>query len=205
MRWGRVRRRSTAFFLDAIAWFDEVKHGDPAFMAVAFMKTQKVDRVAAELLLRLWELTGEERYRRAGEAVIYAFLSDRTFHLVSSRADGTGVQLSSSDAAALAAANKRISNILRQAQQKGEPYERAMVYYYRGLIFLRNGDYENARAEDERAAVEGHVPAPPGQHGERSREHRMHERLGGERLLQAGGEQLRARIAGWPDLKLVGA
>lgn len=44
--------RRSAFFLDAIARFDEVKHGDPAFMAVAFMKTQKVDRVAAELLLR---------------------------------------------------------------------------------------------------------------------------------------------------------
>ncbi|ANY20880.1 Non-heme chloroperoxidase [Tsuneonella dongtanensis] len=43
--------RRSAFFLDAIARFDEVKHGDPAFMAVAFMKTQKVDRVAAKLLL----------------------------------------------------------------------------------------------------------------------------------------------------------
>ncbi|HEX8444603.1 MAG TPA: hypothetical protein VF631_13250 [Allosphingosinicella sp.] len=29
---------------------------------------------------------------------------------------------------------------------KGEPYERAMVYYYRGLGYLRAGDYENARA-----------------------------------------------------------
>lgn len=29
---------------------------------------------------------------------------------------------------------------------KGEPYERAMVYYYRGLIFLADADYENARA-----------------------------------------------------------
>lgn len=29
---------------------------------------------------------------------------------------------------------------------KGEPYERAMAYYYRGLIYLRKGDYENARA-----------------------------------------------------------
>lgn len=29
---------------------------------------------------------------------------------------------------------------------KGEPYERAMVYYYRGLVFLAQGDYENARA-----------------------------------------------------------
>ena len=29
---------------------------------------------------------------------------------------------------------------------KGEPYERAMAYYYRGLLYLRDGDYENARA-----------------------------------------------------------
>ncbi|MCF8719507.1 tetratricopeptide repeat protein [Nitrospina gracilis] len=29
---------------------------------------------------------------------------------------------------------------------KGEPYERAMAYYYRGLLFLKEGDYENARA-----------------------------------------------------------
>ena len=29
---------------------------------------------------------------------------------------------------------------------RGEPYERAMAYYYRGLLYLRKGDYENARA-----------------------------------------------------------
>lgn len=29
---------------------------------------------------------------------------------------------------------------------KGEPYERAMAYYYRGLLYLREGDFENARA-----------------------------------------------------------
>jgi pimeloyl-ACP methyl ester carboxylesterase len=44
--------RRSAFFIDAIDRFDSVKHGDPAFMAVAFMKTQKVDRVAARLLLQ---------------------------------------------------------------------------------------------------------------------------------------------------------
>ncbi|MGX7952758.1 alpha/beta fold hydrolase [Tsuneonella sp. HG249] len=43
--------RRSAFFLDAIARFDDVRHGDPAFMAVAFIKTQKVDLVAARLLL----------------------------------------------------------------------------------------------------------------------------------------------------------
>jgi tetratricopeptide (TPR) repeat protein len=29
---------------------------------------------------------------------------------------------------------------------KGDPYERAMAYYYRGLLYLRTGDYGNARA-----------------------------------------------------------
>jgi len=29
---------------------------------------------------------------------------------------------------------------------KGEPYERTMAYYYRGLLYLRAGDYQNARA-----------------------------------------------------------
>ena len=28
----------------------------------------------------------------------------------------------------------------------GEPYERAMAYFYRGLLFLEDGDFENARA-----------------------------------------------------------
>ena len=40
-----------AFFIDAIDWFDEVKVGDPAFPAVSFMKSMKVDRVAARMLL----------------------------------------------------------------------------------------------------------------------------------------------------------
>lgn len=42
-----------AFFVDAIDRFDTVRMGDPAFFAVAFMKTQKVDRVAARALLTL--------------------------------------------------------------------------------------------------------------------------------------------------------
>ncbi len=40
-----------AFFVDAIDRFDAVKHGDPAYFAVQFMKSMKVDRVAARLLL----------------------------------------------------------------------------------------------------------------------------------------------------------
>ena len=43
--------RRAAFFVDAIDRFDQVKHGDPAFFAVQFMKTMKVDRTAARLLL----------------------------------------------------------------------------------------------------------------------------------------------------------
>lgn len=44
--------RRADFFIDAIDRFDNVKHGDPAFFAVSFMKTQKVDREAARLLLQ---------------------------------------------------------------------------------------------------------------------------------------------------------
>lgn len=44
--------RRADFFINAIDRFDEVKRGDPAFMAVSFMKTMKVDRDAARLLLQ---------------------------------------------------------------------------------------------------------------------------------------------------------
>lgn len=44
--------KRSAFFIDAIDRFGAVKHGDPAFFAVAFMKTQKIDRIAARLLLQ---------------------------------------------------------------------------------------------------------------------------------------------------------
>jgi pimeloyl-ACP methyl ester carboxylesterase len=43
-------RRKT-FFLEAIAMADEVKREDPHWLAVQFMKSQKIDRVAAALLL----------------------------------------------------------------------------------------------------------------------------------------------------------
>ncbi len=43
--------RRGAFFIDAIDRFETVKHGDPAFFAVQFMKSTKVDRTAARLLL----------------------------------------------------------------------------------------------------------------------------------------------------------
>lgn len=44
--------KRAAFFIDAIDRLDEIKHGDPAFFAKSFMKSQKVDRVAARLLLQ---------------------------------------------------------------------------------------------------------------------------------------------------------
>ncbi len=47
--------RRGAFFIDAIDRFDEVKQGDPAYLAVSFMKQMKVDRVAARLLLEAVE------------------------------------------------------------------------------------------------------------------------------------------------------
>lgn len=35
---------------------------------------------------------------------------------------------------------------VRAIDFKGHPYERAMAYYYRGLLYMKDGDYENARA-----------------------------------------------------------
>jgi pimeloyl-ACP methyl ester carboxylesterase len=48
------KRRKT-FFLDAIAMFDRVQRGDPHWLAIQFMKSQHVDRVAAALLLDSFE------------------------------------------------------------------------------------------------------------------------------------------------------
>ena len=42
---------------------------------------------------------------------------------------------------------------------KGEPYERAMAYYYRGLLYLRKGDYDNARAMFKAAEYQDTVSA----------------------------------------------
>lgn len=47
---GEWSRRS-AFFVGAIDRFDEIQRGDPEYIAQQFMKSQKVDRVAARLLL----------------------------------------------------------------------------------------------------------------------------------------------------------
>ena len=50
------KRRKT-FFIEAIAMFDTVQRGDPHWLAIQFMKSQKVDRVAAALLLESFEDT----------------------------------------------------------------------------------------------------------------------------------------------------
>lgn len=57
--WGR----RADFFVDAIDRFEEVKHGDPAFMAVSFMKTMKVDRAAARLLLQSIDAASPEQLK----------------------------------------------------------------------------------------------------------------------------------------------
>jgi pimeloyl-ACP methyl ester carboxylesterase len=48
------KRRKT-FFVEAIAMFDKVQRGDPHWLSIQFMKSQKVDRVAASLLLDSFE------------------------------------------------------------------------------------------------------------------------------------------------------
>jgi pimeloyl-ACP methyl ester carboxylesterase len=48
------RRRKT-FFLEAIAMFDSAQRGDPHWLSIQFMKSQKIDRVAAAHLLESFE------------------------------------------------------------------------------------------------------------------------------------------------------
>jgi pimeloyl-ACP methyl ester carboxylesterase len=48
------KRRKT-FFLEAIAMLDQVQRGDPHWLSIQFMKSQKVDRIAAALLLDSFE------------------------------------------------------------------------------------------------------------------------------------------------------
>jgi len=50
------QRRKT-FFLEAIAMFDSVQRDDPHWLSVQFMKSQKIDRVAAAHLLESFEDT----------------------------------------------------------------------------------------------------------------------------------------------------
>lgn len=53
-----------AFFIDAIDRFADIRQGDPAYFAVQFMKTMKVDRVAARLLLQSVEDTAPTELSR---------------------------------------------------------------------------------------------------------------------------------------------
>lgn len=48
------QRRKT-FFLEAFAGFDTLPRGDPHWLSIQFMKSQKVDRTAAALLLESFE------------------------------------------------------------------------------------------------------------------------------------------------------
>lgn len=41
---------------------------------------------------------------------------------------------------------KSVWNQEKVKDWKGEPYERAMAYYYRGLLYLRDGEFDNAAA-----------------------------------------------------------
>ena len=48
-------KRRKEFFVEAIAMFDRVQRGDPHWLSIQFMKSQKVDRIAAGLLLETFE------------------------------------------------------------------------------------------------------------------------------------------------------
>lgn len=59
-------RARSALFTEAIERFDEVKRGESAFFAVQFMKTMKIDRTAARLLLDSVEDVAPAELERIG-------------------------------------------------------------------------------------------------------------------------------------------
>lgn len=70
--------RRARFFIDAIDRFDEVKRGDAAWLAVQFMKTMKVDRVAARLLLgAVTDIAEQQLARIAMPALVLSGEDDR--------------------------------------------------------------------------------------------------------------------------------
>ena len=48
-------KRRKDFFIEAIAGFDTIERGDPHWLSIQFMKSQKVDRVASAQLLESFE------------------------------------------------------------------------------------------------------------------------------------------------------
>jgi len=48
-------KRRKDFFVEAIALFDQAQRGDPHWLSIQFMKSQKIDRVAAAQLLESFE------------------------------------------------------------------------------------------------------------------------------------------------------
>lgn len=58
---GWLRRKH--FFIEVIDRFDTLRHGDPHWLAAQFMKTMKIDRVAARCLLETFEDAKDEWLR----------------------------------------------------------------------------------------------------------------------------------------------
>jgi len=56
--------KRAAFFIDVIDRYDTIKRGDPAYFAYSFMKSQKIDREAARLLLTSVDDTEPEALSR---------------------------------------------------------------------------------------------------------------------------------------------
>jgi pimeloyl-ACP methyl ester carboxylesterase len=52
-------KRKSGFYIDAIDRFEEAHRGDPHWLAIQFMRTMKVDRVAARLLLEAIQIDRE--------------------------------------------------------------------------------------------------------------------------------------------------
>jgi tetratricopeptide (TPR) repeat protein len=125
-----------------------VSMDDTVRVPPAHMDAWLADKPAGTHHLYATVLTGGERNRvlnqtRAGLAAFEAGAYD-----VAARSFDDALNRIESIYADNPKAEKARSNFVpeRSKDFKGEAYERAMAFYYRGLIYLAEGDYGNARA-----------------------------------------------------------
>lgn len=135
-------------------WQDQEQVSPEAYQQAAQFAAQEADEALRPHQIRL-HIEGERNavlnLQRLGLAAMargHIALAERAFDNALSRIERFHV----GDQAAQQAKSLWTAESIKDF--KGEPYERAMAFYYRGLLYMGRGDFQNARAMFKRADLE---------------------------------------------------
>lgn len=131
---------------------------DPLVLNCCILYSQEVEQASVEVLQKsfnkLSNLSPESRARYAADIGICALFANDT-NLATKALD---YSIANIESVTLAGdREKKVTSLSGSESQKlfkGEPYEKVMVYLYRGLLFMANSDYENAQACFKNAALQ---------------------------------------------------